>query len=73
MRSGEGHYIWPNNSGEYTGLYKNGVRHTGPDGNDAIMIWQQGDSKHEYVGKFEDGQCTLGRLDGNKVDQTNTK
>lgn len=65
LRQGIGKYIWPNNAGEYNGSYREGERHTGPNGDDAIMVWQSGESKHEYVGKFEAGQCTMGRLDGN--------
>ena len=73
LRNGPGRYVWPNNQGEYTGEYKNGLRHTGPDGPDATMVWRNGDSEHSYVGKWERGQCTLGRLDGNQVDQSGTQ
>ena len=38
LRNGPGRYVWPNNQGEYTGEYKNGLRHTGPDGPDATMV-----------------------------------
>ena len=50
------------------GLYHEGLRHTGPDGPDATMIWRQGENMHKYVGKFEYGQCTIGTLDGQPVD-----
>ena len=69
MRDGEGTYVWPNNQGEYTGLFQNGMRHTGPDGPDGKMVWRTGEAEHTYVGKWENGQCTQGRLDGNPVDQ----
>ena len=69
IRHGEGTYVWPNSQGEYKGMYQNGLRHTGEDGADAKMVWRIGEQEHVYLGKFEQGQCTKGTLDGNKVDQ----
>lgn len=71
QREGDGHYIWPNGQGEYTGLFQNGLRHTAPNGADATMIWRTGDTEHKYIGQWEYGQCTVGKLDGNPVDQRN--
>ena len=70
VRDGEGRYVWPNNQGEYRGQFRNGMRHTGADGPDGTMVWKTGETEHTYVGKWENGQCTVGRLDGNQVDQT---
>ena len=70
VRNGEGMYEWPNNQGKYTGNFINGMRDTGDNGADATMVWNTDEQTHEYVGKWKNGQCTVGRLDGNQVDQT---
>ena len=42
-RNGEGIYTWPDCQDEYQGLFRDDKRHTGPDGEDAQMIWGTGD------------------------------
>jgi len=68
VREGEGTYVWPNGQGQYKGLYTQGKRHTGENGPDGTMVWGTGDNAHTYIGKWMDGKCTKGKLDGNEVD-----
>jgi len=46
-------YVWPNNQGEYKGLFKDGLRQTGIEGPDAKMVWRIGELEHTYEGKFD--------------------
>ena len=46
------------------------MRDTGDGEETAKMEWNTDDQRHEYVGKWKNGQCTVGLLDGNQVDQT---
>lgn len=71
LREGLGSYTWPNNLCEYTGPYSNGLRHSGPEGPDGTMIWRTKGEENKYIGKWSQGFCTIGQLDGFMVDLTN--
>ena len=49
-------------------MFKNDLRHTGPNGPDAKMTWTAADGAPSiWEGKFEDGNCTIGKLNGRQV------
>ena len=69
LREGQGTYTWAGNQGEYVGAYKAGERHTGKKGPNAQMTWQMPNGAPSlWVGKFENGACTKGMLNGREVD-----
>ena len=67
-RNGLGEYKWPDNKGLYTGPYVDGVRQTEEGGPDGTMTWNYADKTHTFAGRWEEGDCTVGLLDGNQVD-----
>ena len=65
VREGQGTYTWP--QGEYIGTFKAGQRHTGKNGPDSKMTWNTDETPSIWDGKWENGQCTLGNLNGRNV------
>ena len=70
VRNGAGVYKWPNNQGTYTGNFINGMRDTTGTEAPGKMVWNTDEQEHVYEGQWKNGQCTVGLLDGNQVDQT---
>ena len=62
----KGTYTWPGEQGHYTGPFKNNKRDTTESEEVGTMVWNPGKigDEHEYVGKFVNGSCTEGTLDG---------